>query len=200
MSRAPPKPSHRGWREGALAGASSQAPSAARARMTHRDARLFLELTLERSPEEGIRTPLWVPQEAALRPPPAGCVTAAIGGGGGDGTQGRPRQSYEIPPTSFQKATEGSLRQTTLLRVSPLRDGDLWQWVTDDKNHKADLWGAEEEAGEEDTGHPAGDLVREGKQSRLAPSKKTPKHANKRQTQTHPNPSRAKLQRGNPPT
>lgn len=45
--------------------------------------------------------------------------------------------------TSFQKVTEGSLMQTiNPLRVTPLGDHDLRQWVTGDKNHKPHLWGA----------------------------------------------------------
>ena len=41
------------------------------------------------------------------------------------------------------------------LRVSPLGDHDLRQWVTGDKNHKLHLWGAGQEAVEEDE-KPAG--------------------------------------------
>ena len=81
--------------------------------MTHRDARLFLELTLERSPEEGIRTLPWVPQEAALRPPPACCVTTGTGGGGGGPRDPRPpssvlRNSTDFIPESDRRLTEAN--------------------------------------------------------------------------------------------
>lgn len=88
----------------------------------------------------------------------APCIIAARG------AEGRPPQSHKIPLTSFQKATEGSPRQSALLRVSSVRDRGLWQWVTDGKNHKVDLWDTDGAAGEEDPrrvtrGRPAMDLV-----------------------------------------
>ena len=64
------------------------------------------------------------------------------------------QQNFQV--TSFQKVTEGSLMQTiNPLRVSSLGGHDLRQWVTSDKNHKPHLWGAGQEAVQEDE-KPAG--------------------------------------------
>lgn len=88
--------------------------------------------------------------------------------------------------TSFQKVTEGSLTQTiNPLRVSSLRGRDLRQCVTDDKNHKPNLWGAGWEAGEEDK-KPAGSRTWHMAVAQQNQPTDGPK--------THPDPSKAGLQ------